>query len=269
MAASFLITLREGLEASLIVGILITYLVRIGQRRHVGKVLWAVVAALLASGLLALAIHLTLGSFEGATEKIFEGCLMLLAAGVLTYMVFWMHQHSRRLKGELQRRVDLALSGGSLWALFTLGFISVLREGVETVLFLSALARQEGGASLLGAGLGLLVAVGLGAAFFLGARRIDLRPFFLLTGALLLLLAGGLLAHGIHEFVSVGWLPPLVDEVYSWESWLPEKEGIGVFLRALFGYDSNPSGLVFISYWIYVIAILSALWVRSQRPAEA
>jgi len=203
-----LVMLREGFEASLIVGILLAFLNRTGRRDGFVAV-WTgagIAAAIsIAVGALLFAIGAEL---EGTAEAAFEGGAMLLAAGLLTWMIFWMRKQSRGLKRELESQVEHALATGSAFALGLVAFVSVLREGVETALFL--FGTVEGSNRLVastGAAVGLAAAVALGYLFYRGSSRLDLRRFFTVTSVLLLVFAGWLLARGLEELAEGGVIP--------------------------------------------------------------
>lgn len=269
MVAAALLAFREGLEAALILGIVLGVLRRVGRREQ-EKMVWlgASLAALvsLAAGLALYAAGI---SFEGKAEEVFEGLAMLLAAGVLTWMIFWMNRQGRLLHAELEGGVRKAAAGGSgQRALFGLAFLAVVREGIELALFLSAAAfAVQGGGTLPGALLGLGASILLGWLLFTATLRLDLRRFFQVTGILLILFAAGLAAHGVHEFNEAGWIPPLVEHVWDINPWLNENSTAGSILKALFGYNGNPSlteALVYFGYFG-----LAALGLRRQNRAEA
>ncbi len=253
--SAFLITLREGVEMTLIVGIVLAYLSQIGSSRSAGWV-WAGTAAAAAVSLGFLGILNALSAeFAGSTEAIFEGSAMLLAAAFLTWMIFWMLRASRYVSSELKRGVDAALAAGAAWGLFLLVFFAVVREGVELALLLFA---APGAGKLGGAVAGLAAAVGIGVLIYAFGRRIDLRTFFKVTGILLVLFAAGLVTHGVHEFVEAGLVaggPQLFDLSPS----LPDDAGIGSLLRTLFGYSADPTALEGVAYLAYY-AVALLLW---------
>lgn len=256
MIGSLVITLREGLEAALIVGILLAYLARIGRSDRTPGIWLGTALALLASLAAGGAIYLTLGEFGGTAEQVFEGSAMLLAVGVLTYMVYWMCRQAADLRSNLQRQVTSAL-GGSRFALASLAFLVVVREGIELVLFLfGSVQTSTPAATLLGGLFGLALAVVLGYGIYRGGLRIDLRAFFGVTGVLLVFFAAGMLAHGVHEFVEAGLLPGIVQPVWDLGSVLPEGSVPGQFLKALFGYSDDPSLLEVGAYVVYLVGLL-------------
>jgi high-affinity iron transporter len=266
MLASALITLREGLEAALIVGIVLGVLRKLGYADR-GKLVWAgVLAAVAASVVAGLALNALGVAFEGRGEEIFEGVAMLLAATVLTWMIFWMQRQGRQVQAELELDVRRVTATDSAWALFSLAFVAVAREGIETVLFLTAAAFSTTPAqTLIGGALGLLVAVALGWMMFTAGRRLNVRAFFRTTSILLILFAAGLLAHGIHELQEASLLPTLIEHVWDMNHILDEHGTVGTFLMALLGYNGNPSLIEVISYLGYFFVIYLATQVSKQR----
>ncbi len=202
------VTLREGFEASLVVGIVLAFLDRTGRRDGFLAVWVGALAAVALSVLFAVGLFLVGAELEGTAEKVWEGSTMLAAAALLTWMVFWMRRQARTIRAELEGRVQAALASGSVLALALVAFVGVSREGLETALFL--FSSTEGGKSALSvtAGLvGLGLAVALGYLFYRGSSRLDLRKFFTLTSGLLLVFAGYLLASGLHELAEAGIIP--------------------------------------------------------------
>ena len=202
---SFVITLREGFEAALIVGLILAYLSKTGQLQRHGRAVWAGVAAALAlSVALGGLLFATVGELEGNAEALFEGIAMLLAAGVLTWMVFWMRRQAATIGGHLREQVsDAVVAGGGL-ALATVAFVGVGREGLETALFLFAATGESGFAmTFIGGALGIAAAVGLGVLFYRGALRLNLSRFFLITGLLVIAMAAFILFGGLHELGEV------------------------------------------------------------------
>jgi high-affinity iron transporter len=270
MLAPALITLREGLEAALIVGIVLGALRKMGQQERSRPVWAGVLAAVLASVLAALALNALGVAFEGRGEAIFEGLAMLLAAAVLTWMIFWMQRQGRKIEAELERDVRRAVTVGSAWALFSLAFVAVVREGIETVLFLTAAAFSATPAqTLIGGALGLAVAIALGWLIFALGRELDVRAFFRVTGILLVLFAAGLLAHGVHELQEAALLPTLVEHVWNVNPILSEDSPVGQFLQALVGYNGNPSLIEVLSYVAYFAVIILATGSLGQRRVES
>lgn len=208
MFAALLIGLREGLEAALVVGILVAYIRRLGRADVLGR-MWIGIGLAIALAL-GIGAVLTFGAYALTTEaqEIIGGSLSLVAVGMVTWMIFWMQKAGRTMKSTLQGGVDRALAHGSLWALVTVGFVSVAREGIETTLLLWSMVQSFGDApqSLLGALLGLLIAVVVGWLLARGAVRLDLRRFFAWTGGFLVIVAAGVLAYAVMDLQEAGVL---------------------------------------------------------------
>ncbi len=271
MLASFLLSLREGLEAALIVGIVLGALRQI-RRPELSRSVWtgvgAAVVVSLAGGVLFTALGLSL---EEEAEAIFEGITMFLAAGVLTWMIFWMSRQSRSMKSNLEAGVRQAATGTGKNGLFALAFLAVLREGIELALFLTAATFASDAVQTISGGLlGLGTAVLLGWSLFASSVRLDLRRFFQVTGALLILFAAGLVAHGVHEFNEIAWIPEVIAHVWDINPILNEKTTLGQILGALFGYNGNPSLTEVIAYIAYLVAILLGLHTaQKKKPVQA
>ena len=202
------VMLREGFEASLIVGIVLAFLDRTGRRDGFAAVWAGALAALVLSITVGAALFIVGAELEGTAEAVFEGLTMLVAAGLLTWMIFWMRRQARSIRKDLEGQVQSALATGSSLALAIVVFVGVAREGVETALFLfSSVEGSNTLVSLVGAALGLAVAIALGYAFYRGSSRLDLRRFFTITSGLLLVFAGWLLAMGLHELAEGGVIP--------------------------------------------------------------
>ena len=261
--------LREGVEAALIVSIICAYLARTGNLGHLRRVGLGVAAAVVASAALGLVIFVTLGELRSPWEQVFEGTTMLLAAAVVTAMLFWMRRQASSVAGQLRRALERVLSSGSAWRLALLAFTAVIREGLETALFLvgqaTAATTSAGGAGaasvLAGAAVGLAISVGLGYAFYRGSRRLNLGRFFLWTGVLLVVIAAGLLSSAVHEFVEIGWITLGAQSAFDISRTLSNDAGAGLFLRALFGYSSTPEVVALAAWGSYLVVILS-LYLR-------
>jgi high-affinity iron transporter len=268
--------LREGVEAALIVAIICAYLAKTGNARYFPRVFVGAGLALGLSALLGIVLFQTVGSFEEPYEQLFEGLTMIAAAAVVTWMLFWMRRQARTVRGELHAAVDRAIDNGSATALAVLAFIAVIREGVETSLFLTgqaAAASDDGGAGwvLLGAVAGIAIAVVIGVGFYHGSRRLNLATFFRWTGVALVFIAAGLLSHAVHEFVEIGLINIGTQTLFDISATLPhEGDGsvIGQLLRALFGYTSSPEVITFVVWLTYVVVVL-ALFLRPVKPAPA
>lgn len=271
MAAAALIALREGLEAALIVGIVLGYLRRIGYLEGRRSVWLGVFAAALASVSVAVVIQLIGMELEGRAEEIFEGATMFLAVGVLTWMIFWMRYQARLIKTSLEQDVQKAVETGTRWGLTFVAFIAVFREGVETALFLSAAAfATDSQGTLIGAALGLAAAILIGFLIYASTARLNIRLFFNITSVLLLLFAAGLLAHGIHEFQEAGVIPTVNGQVWNTNNILDENSSLGQMLKAVVGYNGNPSleeVVGYVGYWVVVLLGLR-LWMEHRFSPE-
>jgi high-affinity iron transporter len=202
------VMLREGFEVSLIVGIVLAFLDRTNRRDGFGAVWAGAFLALAISAAVGATLFVVGGELEGSAEKIWEGAAMLTAATLLTWMIFWMRRQARTMKNELEGRVQKALAGGSAFALGAVAFVGVLREGVETsFLLFGAIEGSRTAVAALSGFVGLTIAIALGYAFYKGSSRLDLRRFFTVTSALLLLFAAWLLANGLHELAEGGVIP--------------------------------------------------------------
>jgi high-affinity iron transporter len=266
MGASFLITLREGLEISLVLAILISYLVKSNRGSEQSAVwLGSGIAALLCVAL-GLAFHLIAGGLNGHVEQAVEGVLATLAASVLTWMVFWMRKNARALGGELRAKIDAATTTR---ALVVIAFIAVLREGLETVLFLlsAETSSSTGGEVVVGGIIGLAVAAVLGYLVYAGGNKLNLKTFFNITGILLVLFAAGLAGKAIHEFRELieweaGWL---ISSPWTIASGPFSSGWVHDFLKALFGWAPTPERLRVITYFSYLIPVLW-LYLRKEAP---
>jgi high-affinity iron transporter len=253
------------------VGILASYLVKIGRADRLASVLFGVATAIVASAAVGVAAFVALGSLEGTAEQIIAGTTSLLAVVILTYMLFWMRKQAVSLGADLRKGVDRAVASTSVLGLGLLAFTAVIREGIETALFLlgqTTAAAGEGLSVVLGAVVGLLIAASIGVLIFRAGLRLNLSTFFNVTGAALVVIASGLLSYGVHEFIEVGVLPGLVTPLYDLSGLLPHTEGIGQFLRAIVGYSSTPELTTLLAQSAYLLFGL-IFYVRPVRRAAA
>jgi high-affinity iron transporter len=272
MLASFIITFRETLEAALIVGIVLSYLVRTKQTKYNNVVYMGVVGGVVASILGAFLFSAIAGGFTGTTEEIFEGVMMLIGAGLLTTMILWMMKQ-KHIAAELKQRVAAEVTESHKFGLFSLIFVAVLREGIETVIFLGAASFVTGDNSLIGAIGGIVFAVILGYAIFVGSMKINVKKFFNVTSILLILFAAGLVAHGVHEFQEAGVIPTVVEHLWDINPpvnpdggypLLHENGDFGSIMKGLFGYNGNPSLIEVLSYLAY-LALVFVLWRNIEK----
>ncbi|MHA1220324.1 MAG: FTR1 family iron permease [Candidatus Heimdallarchaeota archaeon] len=258
---SFLITLRESIEAALIIGILLTYVKKIGHK-ELRKDIWiGTSVAILTSIGAALAFYFTIGGLN-QFEEIIEGFAMIFAAIILTWMIIWMMKTGKDVKSKLEKKIDLSVNNGQRFGLIFLAFISVAREGIETVLFMvGVIAVEESVATILWSGFaGIAVSLVIAVAIFWSGQKINLKQFFNFTGAILIIFAAGLFIHGLHEFQELGWFGSdssfLQRIIWDTSSILNDKTAeLGKFLRALIGYQDKPTWLELIAYIVYLIGI--------------
>jgi len=279
MFPTFVIFLREGIEASMIVAILLAYLNRIGQRRHFRDVFLGVATAfgLIFAG--GLAAYFLIKQYDGSNvQTYFETATFLLAAGVLTYMTFWMQNHARGLSQDLQRKSDQALSSGTRFGFAAIAFQAVGREGVETMVFTLAIifanSKQaavplNGNMLWLGALLGIVVALALAFFIYRLGAKINMRRFFQVLGILLMVFAAGLLADAIQNMQELNWLPFGRGQLWNSSGFVSEASNIGDVLHQLFGYAERPSllqTLIWISY--IAVGISFFIYLGRKRPAK-
>lgn len=270
MLAPFLIMLREGLEAALIVGIIASYLRQTGRRQWLPAIWVGVFLAVALSLFAGAAIQLLAHGFPQKTQELFEAVIGLIAVCVLVGMVFWMRRAARSIRAELHAGIDEALShkgGAGTWALIGMVFLAVAREGLESVFFLLAIFQQSRDAAApIGAALGVLVAVGAGWGIYAGALRLDLRRFFRWTGVFILLVAAGLLAGSVKALHEAGLWNGLQDRVYDLGRVLPESGPLGTVLSGLLGYREAPT-LGEALVWAAFLAVTLYLFLRPMPGA--
>ena len=270
MGATFVVTLREGFEAALLLGIIYAYLAQSALRTYHSWVTAGAVLGFVASVLLGVLVSYASGPLLDVGPDLIAAGIMLVAVGLLTWHAWWMQQHARGMSGDVHRRIDDVRATGRLSVLAVIAFTAVFREGAETVLFLWGLMAQApmmGSAGLVGAAAGIVAAGALGWLVFRGGRRIPIRRFFTVTTVVLVLVAGGLLASAVGRLDGLGYLPstpPLWDT-----SWLlDERGGIGGFVAGLLGYRSQPTVLE-ASAWAAYLIIVTAILRRKPRPSAS
>lgn len=257
VAPGIIIGLREGVEAALVVGIILGYLIKVGRPGLRRYVYGGTAIAFAASAGLAGLLFLLGAEFAGSAESAFEGSALILAVAVLTSMVFWMMKASKNLSAQVQKRIDSYLDGSQLLGLVALSFLVVFREGVETALLMfGAGAETSASDAILGVGLGLVIAAVLGVGIMRLSWRIPLHRFFQITGVALVVIGAGLFATGIHEFQDAfGWTlgSGFVYDLRSVFSAGPENP-LGYLLRGIVGYSDAPTVLesvAYVAYWIF------------------
>ena len=267
---TFLIGLREGLEASLVVGILVAYLVKSGRRDRLAPVWSGVIAAIVLSMAFGAVLQFTSASMTFQQQEAFGGYASLLAVGFVTWMVFWMRRTSRFLKTELHGKLDTALTLGPL-ALALTGFIAVGREGLETALFLwSAIqSTQQPVVSTSSAFTGLLASALLGYLLYKRAVELNLKTFFTWTGGALVVVAAGVAAYGVHDLQEAGILPGLTHRAFDISSTIPPSSWYGTLLKGVFNFQPNPTVLQ-VAVWVaYLVPVLFLFLRPARKPASA
>lgn len=269
LTPSLLIGFRESLEAALIIVIIAVYLRKIGKQRLNRYLYIGTLGAVAASILLGAIIQIIYGGLGGASAELFEGVASITATVVLTYMIVWMAKNAQKIKGELQKKIDIALTKGQVFGIVTIAFLAVFREGIETVLFLTVSFFSDP----LGSTIGMLIGFALvGVIAFLimkGTYQLDIGKFFKYTSIILIIFAAGLIGYGTHELIEAGETvglefgilgenafninpPTNIDGTYPP---LHENGVVGSILKALIGYDGNPEWLriiVYVGYWLIV-----------------
>ncbi len=275
MIQTFVIFLREGIEASLIVSILLSYLDKVGLRRHFRDVFLGVAAAMVLVTVGGVAAFLLIDTYAGSTaQTIFETVTYVLAAAVLTSMTFWMQSHSRTMSADLRRRSDAAIEGRARFGLGFLAFTAVGREGVETMVFTLAIVfastRQgpvhaQGRGLLIGAALGMALAMGLAYAIFRMGRRIDLGKFFRVLGIVLIFFAAGLAADAVENMQELGWLPVGRQVLWDTSGMLTQDSALGDVFHAMLGYAERPTVLQAVVWTAFVAIGITSFVMRGRR----
>ena len=268
MFSNFLIGLREGLEASLVVGILVAYLVRTGRTDRLRAVWIGVAIAVVGTIGFVGVLELFSTSLSERAEVMFTGAMSLLTAGFLTWMIFWMRRTAATIKGDLHERMDHAIGLGG-FALTMLAIVAVGREGIETGMFLWTNDHAAGAAThpALGGLLGILVSVVIGWLIYRRAVNFNLSTFFRVTGVLLIIVAAGVLAYGLHEFQELGWLPG--EEAYALDisGWWSVDSWYGSLAKGLFNFTPELTMLQVVAWFAYLVPTLF-LFLRSPRTVH-
>ena len=257
MLSTFIIALREGLEAALIVGILVAYIVRT-DRRHLLKPVWTgVFVAIAASLALGGILSFTSAELSSRGEELFAGLTSFIAVALVTWMVFWMKRAARTLRDELHGKVESAVMAGPI-SLALVAFFAVLREGLETALFIYTNFKTVGAASsaTIGLILGLGLAVALGYLIYNRSVKLNLSKFFTITGVALIIVAAGVVSYGVHEFQELGYLPGA--DTYLWDvtPWIAKESVLAAILGGTIGFDTTTSIVQFLAWGIYLAAVL-------------
>jgi len=263
----FVIALREGVEVAVILAIIFSYLKQLGQLKEGKKVWLGTGAAVLISVLIAVGIFIVFGNIEiEGFQAALEGSLKILAVIMLTWMTIWMKHQSSDLSGTLKEQIKLALGSGSVWTLALLAFISVIREGIETVLFIVSTAKETGAAATIGGAIiGLGLAAVLGLILYRGTHHLPLKAFFTSMSVLLIVIGAGLLSGGIHEFQEMHLIPEVVESVWNTHFFIDEQSTLGGLLKAVFGYRESPNLVMVAAYCLYLIATFYAYFRKPTK----
>ncbi len=276
--ATFVIFLREGIEASMIVAILLSYLDKIGQRQRFRDVVWGIASAFVLIVAGGIAAYVLINHYNGSNvQAYFETSTYLLAAGFLTAMTFWMSKHARTMSSELRERSDAALSKGSRWGVGLLAFQAVGREGLETMVFTLAIVfanshqgpAPRGNLILLGAGLGLAVAMGIAVAIYRLGAKLNSKIFFRVLGVALMIFAAGLLADAVENLQNLGWLPFGTHVLWNTSGAITEGSNLGDVLHSLVGYADRPTvlqGVVWLVYLVVCVGLFITLGKSRSHP---
>src|SRR5215469_1585483 len=258
--ATLVIFLREGVEASMIVAILLAYLNRLGKREHFRDVFLGVGAALLLATAAGVVVYTTVRSYDGTRgQTIFETVTYLLAAAVLTYMTFWMRNHARSISTELRSRAEAALDGKARWGLALLAFQAVGREGLETVVFtLAIIFSTSVTGALSGAIIGLAGSLVIAFVIYRLGHKLNLSKFFTVIGCLLMVFAAGLLADTVQNLQELGWVRVLDGPMWHTGQMLSQDSAVGDVLHSFFGYSDSPTPLQLVLYVAYLAIVIAA-----------
>ncbi len=270
MLPTFLVALREAFEAALLLGIVYTYLQKIGRPQHCRYVTWGAVLGILASMAIGVAVSYLSGPLLDLGPDLVGAAILFVSVGVLTWMLVWMRRHARAIKGEVQRRIDEAETTRQIWMIGAVAFTGVFREGAETVLFVWGLIAQAatgaGWASVGGGVLGVAVAAVLALAIFNGSKAVSLPRFFTATSVLLLLLAAGLFSAAVGRLQGLGLLP-LTRELWDTSSILDERSIPGMLFSGLAGYRARPTAFEAGAWALYLL--VAAYLLFGGRPARS
>ncbi len=264
MLANFMIGLREGLEAALVIGIIVAYLKKQNRMSDARKVLWGVAAAILVAVLSGLVLSALVADAEAGTNQIIGASASVLAVIFVTWMIFWMARHSRSLPSQMHAKLaDVS----STLALIAIGFFAVVREGIETSIFLwsSTNAAGQGSVSIIGAVLGLATSAGIGYAIYRGSLRLNLRTFFSITSGFLILVSAGILAYAVKELEELGWLPFLQATTYDVSSVVTEGSPLEIFLKSTLSFNAAPTQLQTLVWLAYALPVA---YLYYRRPSK-
>jgi len=264
---SGLIGLREGLEAAIVVSILVAFLVK-SDRRDALKWVWLGVGAAVAmTGAVFLVIQFGENTISGLAAEAIAGVASLVAVAIVTTMVLWMKRAAASISGELRSDMQRALETGSV-AVLALAFFAVGREGVETALFMVGYAEAQTSWPLIGLVIGVVAAAAIAYGMYAGAVRIDLAKFFSYTGIFLILVAAGILSYGIGALQTVGWLPGLADKAFDISTWFDWSSWYGEIIQGVFNVTPTPTVLQLVAWLAYLVIVLSIFLRPMKAPAK-
>lgn len=270
MFANYLIGLREGLEASLVVGILVAYLAKSGRRDRLPPIWAGVLTAVALSLAFGAVLTFTSSRMTFEAQEAFGGSLSIVAVGFVTWMIFWMRRTARHLRAELHGRLDAALAMGTL-ALAVTAFIAVGREGLETALFIWTAVQAAGQTTdpVLGAALGLASAVFLGYLFYRGAVKINLARFFTWTGAGLVVVAAGVFSYGVHDLQEAGILPGGNAYAFDVSSAVPPSSWYGTLLKGTVNFSPASTWFEVTAWLLYIVPVMTLFFLPARARAAA
>lgn len=270
MLANYLIGLREGLEATLVVSILVAYLVKAGRRDRLSAIWLGIGAAVALSLGFGALLTFTSNSLSFEAQERFGGVMSIVAVAFVTWMIFWMRRTARFLKSELHGKLDAALLMGAL-AMTVTAFVAVAREGLETSLFLWAAAQSAGSTAtpIAGATLGILTAVVLGYLLYRRAVTINLAKFFTWTGAALIVVAGGVFAYGVHDLQEAGDLPGINNLAFDVSGAIPPDSWYGSLLKGVLNFSPATTWLEAAAWLLYVVPVMVLFFRPARRPVPA
>jgi len=269
--ATFVIGLREGLEAALVVGIVAAFLRQRGEVRAVRYVWLGVLAAVVLCAGAALALQAYSQGLPQRQQEQLETVVGLVAVAMVTYMIFWMTRHARSMKGDLERAADSALARGSSWALVAMAFLAVLREGLETSVFLLATFQnsRDNAQGAIGAGLGVVLAVVLGYGIYRGGVKLNLTRLFRITGVLLVVVAAGIVMGAAHTAHEAGWLLAGQQQVLDLSALVRPGTVRAAVLQGVLGWQPRPVLAEVVGWVVYAVPmLLVVLWPRTRRPVR-
>ncbi len=272
MFASFLITFREGLEAFLLVGIILSYLTKLNHKSYAKYIYLGVVAGIISSLVIAFILQVALSQFENARYQNYMMIFILLFASIiLTYMAIWMQKQAKSQNNRIKINIEANISTGNLWGMIALSYIAVLREGVETILFFSALLYSDQGIDLkhglIGAFSGLLLSLIIVLLMVKWSKYMPISNFFQWTGLLVIIIAAGLLSSAINMMQAANIIPIFIEQIYNITHILDDRATIGIFLRAIFGFNSSPTLLQFITWALYLVIFIS-IWNKNYATEK-